>query len=190
MAKAKAIYFYLFCFFVCSSVAGQSDLASPCSKLDQESKRLLLKQIYSNEVGVKEQGGANRGKRVEEYLASVGFGPGFAWCASFVSWCFQQVGIEAPKSAWVPSFASKSKMVYKRGTFTKKIPEAGDVFMIWYSRLKRPAHIGFIDRWEDEWVITVEGNTNNDRSREGDGVYRKRRLERQIWAVSDFIGSD
>ena len=105
----------------------------------------------------------------------------------FVSWCFQQVGVEAPKSAWVPSYAIKRNIVYQRGEFIKQLPQPGDVFMIWYSRLKRAAHIGFVERWEDKWVIPVEGNTNDDGSREGDGVYRKRRLQRQVWAVSNFI---
>ena len=178
MAKAKAIYVYLFCFLVCSSVVGQGDLS--------QNKRVLLKQTFSNEVGVREQG-ANRGERVEEYLASVGFGPGFAWCGSFVSWCFQQVGIEAPKSAWVPSYAVKQNIIYQRGEFVRQLPQPGDVFMIWYSRLKRPAHIGFVEIWENKWVVTVEGNTNDDGSREGNGVYRKRRLQRQVWAVSNFI---
>ena len=178
MAKAKAIYVYLFCFLVCSSVVGQGDLS--------QNKRVLLKQTFSNEVGVREQG-ANRGERVEHYLASVGFGPGYAWCTGFVSWCFQQAGVKAPKSAWVPSYAVKQNIIYQRGKFVRQLPQPGDVFMIWYSRLKRPAHIGFVEIWENKWVVTVEGNTNDDGSREGNGVYRKRRLQRQVWAVSNFI---
>ncbi|MCG8323756.1 MAG: CHAP domain-containing protein [Cytophagales bacterium] len=105
----------------------------------------------------------------------------------FVSWCFQQAGVKAPKSAWVPSYAVKQNVIYQRGEFIMQLPRSGDVFMIWYSRVKRPAHIGFVERWEDKWVIPVEGNTNDDGSREGDGVYRKRRLQRQVWAVSNFI---
>lgn len=186
MAKAKTFYVYLFCFLICSSAFGQGDLAPLCTKQNQESKRTLLTQTFSKEVGVREQG-ANRGERVGQYLASVGFDPGYAWCAAFVSWCFQQAGIEAPQSAWVPSYAIGQNIIYQRGEFIKQLPLSGDVFMIWYSRLKRPAHIGFVERWEGRWVVTVEGNTNDDGSREGDGVYRKRRLQRQVWAVSNFI---
>lgn len=177
MAKAKIIYSYLLCFLVCSSLAGQ----------DYLSKREELQQIYQSQVGVREQGGANQGKQVEQYLASVGFGPGFSWCAAYVSWCYQQVDVEHPQSAWVPSYAIKENLIYQRGKFMKQLPQTGDVFLIWYERLKRPAHIGFIDQWQDAWVITVEGNTNDDGSREGDGVYRKRRIQRQVWAVSNFV---
>ena len=190
MAKIEALYLYLLCFLICSSAVGQGDLNDPGSCSTLESKRWLLAEVYRKEVGVKEQGGANRGERVEQYLAATGFGPGYAWCAAYVSWCFLQAGIEAPRSAWVPSFAGKSKRIYQRGQFTKKTPQPGDVFLIWYARLKRPAHIGFVEKWEDQWVTTVEGNTNDDGSREGDGVYRKRRLKRQVWVVSDFIGEN
>ena len=187
MAKAKIIYSYLLCFFVCSGALSQDPLNPPFAKGGQGDLRAKLRAVYLAEVGVKEQGGANRGARVEQYLASVGFGPGYAWCAAYVSWCFQQVDVEHPKSAWVPSYAKKKNLIYQRGEFIKQLPQMGDVFLIWFDRLKRPAHIGFVDEWRGHWVITVEGNTNDDGSREGDGVYRKRRLQRQVWAVSNFI---
>ncbi len=143
--------------------------------------------MYDSQIGVREVGGSNRGVSVELYLQSVGLEPSLPWCAAFVSWCYQNTEIDAPQSGWVPSYALKSKRIYHRGKFEKKTPQKGDVFMIWYRSLNRPAHIGFIDQWEKRWVITVEGNTNDTGAREGDGVYRKRRLKKQLWAVSDFI---
>jgi hypothetical protein len=32
-----------------------------------------------------------------------------------------------------------------------------------------------VEKLEGKMVVTIEGNTNDDGSREGDGVYRKRR---------------
>jgi len=49
---------------------------------------------------------------------------------------------------------------------------------------KRIAHVGFVDSWDDKYVITVEGNANEAGSREGDGVYRKRRLIGSIYQVA------
>ena len=49
--------------------------------------------------------------------------------------------------------------------------------------------MGFIDEWKDPWVITVEGNTNVLGSREGDGVYRKRRLVRTVDKVARYLNS-
>lgn len=182
MAKAQVIFLYLLCFLISSGAAGQSNLTDYSGH-----QRAQLRQIYTQEIGVREQGGANRGERVEAYLASVGLGSGYAWCAAFVSWCFQQAAVTAPRSGWVPSFAFRSRRIFERGKFINQWPQPGDVFLIWFRRLNRPAHTGFVDQWDTEWVVTVEGNTNATGGREGDGVYRKRRLTRQIWAVSNFI---
>lgn len=188
MAKTKTLYLHILCFFICCSVAGQDSVGSFDQSLSAtEQKREQLQTIYQSQVGVREQGGANRGAQVEQYLAAVNFGPGYAWCAAFVSWCYQQVDIDHPRSAWVPSYALAENLIYKRGEFIRQLPQSGDAFLIWFDRLKRPAHIGFVEKWQAKWVITVEGNTNDDGSREGDGVYRKRRLQRQVWAVADFI---
>ena len=188
MAKTKTLYLHILCFLICCSAAGQNPIGTFEKSLSTtEQKREQLQAVYQSQVGVKEQGGANRGEQVEQYLAAVNFGPGYAWCAAFVSWCYQQADINHPRSAWVPSYAIKQNIIYKRGEFIKQLPQPGDVFMIWFNRLKRPAHIGFVEKWQAKWVTTVEGNTNDDGSREGDGVYRKRRLQRQVWAVADFI---
>lgn len=156
---------------------------------DEQYTRACVKELYDSQVGVREIGGANTGPHVDMYLESVDLGPGYAWCAAFVSWCFQNAGVKAPISGWVPSYALKQKRIHHRGKFQIRKPQQGDVFLIWYRKLNRPAHMGFIDEWGKKWIITVEGNTNDNGSREGDGVYRKRRLKKQIWAVSDFIGS-
>lgn len=67
------------------------------------------------------------------------------------------------------------------------MPQAGDVFGIWFEDRGRIAHIGFVMKWEMRRVTTVEGNTNDAGGRDGDGVYKKYRLTNQIYMVSDFI---
>ncbi|WP_457289316.1 hypothetical protein [Pedobacter sp. UYP24] len=66
-------------------------------------------------------------------------------------------------------------------------PQAADVFFIYFPEKKRVAHTGFIHIWGAAYVTTVEGNTNEAGSREGDGVYRKIRLTRQIYAAVSFL---
>lgn len=186
MAKVKIIYSYLFCILVCSSVVGQ-DIVGHDPQAAHQELRACVKEFYESQLGVRETGGDNRGFHVEKYLKTTGLGPGYAWCAAFVSWCYQQAGIVAPSSAWVPDYAGKEFRIYQRGKFQKREPQTGDVFMIWFEKLGRPAHIGFVDQWDKQWIATVEGNTNESGSREGDGVYKKRRLRKQVWAVSNFI---
>lgn len=87
--------------------------------------------------------------------------------------------------AWFPAY----KTVYTRGSRGNATPGTADVFGIWFANKKRIAHVGFIDEWQppNAYCITVEGNTNEAGSREGDGVYRKRRLKTQIYKVSRWL---
>jgi hypothetical protein len=64
------------------------------------------------------------------------------------------------------------------------------VFGLYYKDKGRIAHCGFIDQWSADWVVTVEGNTNEEGSREGDGVYRKRRLRNSLYSVADWMVKD
>ncbi len=66
-------------------------------------------------------------------------------------------------------------------------PKMGDVFGLYFPEKGRIAHVGFVDKWQDPWVTTVEGNTNVLGSREGDGVYRKRRLVRSVYRVARYV---
>lgn len=67
------------------------------------------------------------------------------------------------------------------------MPLLSDVFGLYFPEKGRIAHVGFIETWGAKTVTTVEGNTNEAGSREGDGVYRKIRLTRQIYAVARYI---
>src|SRR5690606_12643905 len=104
------------------------------------------------------------------------------WCAAFVSWVFAKAGYAAPRTAWSPALFISSVM-------TKKI-ERGNVFGIYIANLNRIGHVGIVERKDGDWLITIEGNTNSDGSREGDGVYRKRRHLRTIYAYADWIAKN
>src|SRR5688500_1060182 len=112
------------------------------------------------------------------------------------------------RSSWpLPATAS----CYVLGEFAQrrevlvKEPRAGDVFLQYNSILRRFAHTGIVVRVDAERVTggekwyectTIEGNTNEDGSREGEGVYcRTRRLYPGVgdrfvrWADLDDRGS-
>lgn len=146
-------------------------------------------QTYTNELGVREATGKNDGARVECYLKYVNLGKGNPWCAAFVCWTLNQNKIVNPISGWSPALFPTGNVIYLRTRNNNLLPTTGDVFGIYFPEKKRIAHVGFVDGWpiNNKWVITVEGNTNEAGSREGDGVYRKRRLKSAIYAVSTFI---
>ncbi|WP_256009130.1 CHAP domain-containing protein [Desertivirga xinjiangensis] len=161
--------------------------------------RETLRKIYTAEIGVREKTGRNDGARVEEYLKYVDLSKGEPYCAAFASWCMGKAGIPNPRTGWSPSLFPADKVVWERSrslsaspgpaglTGPKYTPQSGDVFGIYFPEKKRIAHVGFIEKWDDSWIITVEANTNSAGSREGDGVYRKRRLTASIYKVSSFI---
>jgi len=149
--------------------------------------REKVKATYSAQVGVRELTGHNDGKAVEKYLGYCGLAKGNPWCASFVCWTFAQAGVSNPRSGYCPDLFQAKYVIYKRSSKTNKLPEQGDVWGLYFPEKGRIAHVGFVDKWDPTTVVTVEGNTNEAGSREGDGVYRKIRLTRQIYAVARYI---
>ncbi len=153
--------------------------------LGASGERSGIINTYTSEIGVREATGQNDGKAVEKYLAAAGLGKGYAWCAAFVNWVYLQNEIAGPNSpAWSPSWFPNEKVLDKRFGLR------GDVFGIYFESKGRIAHVGFLDEDFDNGkntILTVEGNTNDAGSREGDGVYRKRRSKNQIYKVSCWL---
>jgi hypothetical protein len=134
-------------------------------------------------IGIREATGRNDGAVVDEILASVNLeGTKAPWCAAFIVW----VGDKAfgstllnpyPRSAWSPVFLAKPTWDRQRkGTPLKP----ADVFGIWFNSMGRVAHVGLVEKNEGDWLVTIEGNTNGGGSRDGDGVYRRRRLSTNV----------
>lgn len=140
--------------------------------------------------GVREATGRNDGPAVERMLARTGLPKGNAWCGAYAYACFEDAGVGLPGGArayaWAPTWHPKARRVWERGDKGSpgaKAPMPGDVFGLYYANLKRIGHVGIVESW-GAVAITWEGNTNGQGSREGDGVYRKRRLRDQIHCVS------
>lgn len=139
---------------------------------------------FYNYVGVREATGHNDGDDVERFLNSAGVAKGAPWCAAFVAYCQRHCQKPVPKSpAWSPSWFPTSRVINTRGD--GMVPQPGDVFGIWFQNRKRIAHVGYVAAWPDgNMAVTVEGNTNEAGSREGDGVYKKRRPKRTLYKIA------
>lgn len=143
-----------------------------------------LQEIYTSQIGVREATGRNDGPEVEMYLRSVGLGKGYSWCSAFVKWSLDEAEVPNKINAWSPTAENRNNLIYSKKQFYSD-PTIGDVFTIWYSKLNRIGHTGFIDGKQNESIfITVEGNTNSAGSREGDGVYKKYRSKNVIHSIS------
>jgi hypothetical protein len=153
--------------------------------LTADELRLKVAETYQSFLHVREATGRNDGAEVKMFLAVTGFKEGNPWCAAFVAYCFTVNDINNPKSAWSPSWFPKHAVI----DLNKIKPEQADVFGLYFNNLGRIAHVGFVDRWprSGDYFFTVEGNTNNAGSREGDGVYEKRRPKRTANKVARYI---
>ena len=141
--------------------------------------RSRVLNIARAELGVRELTGKNDGKRIAEYLAYTGIKVPAAWCASYVSFCFWKAGYTQPKTAWSPVLFPASRIV--------AAPKPADVFGIYFADLNRIAHVGFVERLQGDFIQTLEGNTNVEGSREGQGVYRRFRHKRTIYQYANWL---
>jgi hypothetical protein len=136
-------------------------------------------------IGVREKTGKNDGVHVEKYLRNVGMPKGNPWCAAYVRYGFDSCGVRTKITAWSPTAHNPKKIVWKQGF--RKDPKAGrDVFTVWYVSLKRVGHTGFyLSMPNPVTVETVEGNTSVGGSRNGDGVYRRKRALNSLYSICE-----
>ena len=164
---------------LCGSRLPDRNLLIENQRKEEAVIRKRIVAIAAGELGVRELSGKNDGKRVEEYLKVIQLGKGHAWCGAYVSWVYAKAGLAQPRFGWTPSLFPFRCLT--------KLPLPGDVFGIYFPALKRIAHAGIVELVSNDWVISLEGNTNLKGSREGDGVFRKRRHKRTISSYANWI---
>lgn len=137
-------------------------------------------RIARAEVGYHEGYSGGHWNNFQKYSPAV---PGLewsqnqAWCATFAAWCFQQAGM--PKESY-PVTASCSLGVAwwkKAGRFSEYPAIGAQVFF----GEGGGSHTGIVYAYDADSIYTVEGNTNDSGSAEGDGVYLKKRARRDTY---------
>jgi hypothetical protein len=132
------------------------------------------------EVGYHEGRNASGWDNIQKYSEQV---PGLAWsdgqpwCCTFTSWLAMVSGNAAlyPRTASCEAAVSWFKSI---GRFSEYPAVGAQVFY----GAGGGSHTGVVVGYDADNVYTVEGNTNDNGSSEGDGVYRKTRVRR-----SDFV---
>lgn len=138
------------------------------AKIPGSERALLVAARECDILKVREHGN-NAGADVEKYLRYVGLGKGYAWCAAFVSWCLSEADWSKFRSARVADFVAWAK---RTGRIIKK-PKRGCLFA--YLNEDGSGHIGFVTSALLGVFRTIEGNTNDEGSREGYEVARRTR---------------
>lgn len=143
----------------------------------------MLKAALS-QVGIRETS-RNQGEGIAKYWTATTYPKGYVnrepYCAAFVCWAMREGMNEAGELPFSPlrspvaydsekwAFAMEGKGVQLRDISKGVLP--GDIFT-----LRAASHVGIVVAdLGNGYAETVEANTNDAGSREGDGVYRKRR---------------
>ena len=148
--------------------------------------------IATGQLGVREKGSANSGPQVDLYLKSVGLKPGYPWCMAFVYWCYNH----AAGTLHVPNFLIRTagvlhqwneqqptrKIVLDKVLRNPAIIYPGAVFIMDYG--KGTGHTGLVEKIQGGIVYSIEGNTNDEGSREGFEVCRR---TRKLTSIKGFI---
>ncbi|MFN8238630.1 MAG: hypothetical protein U0T77_10720 [Chitinophagales bacterium] len=135
--------------------------------------------------------GNNDGKEVEAFLKLVGLSKGNPWCAAYTSGNLYYFSVPNPMSGYSPNFAKQKDIIWSqtllKSNKVKQMPQPGDCFTLYFAHLGRVGHVGFIVGRSGIYFITIEGNTNDGGSRDGDGVYKRKRDSRKVFAVTNYI---
>lgn len=138
--------------------------------------------VATAEVGYHEGHSGGSWNNVQKYSPAVPgleWSQGQSWCATFVSW----VAMTAGQSAIFPRTASCDTAAawFKGHKRWSDVPTVGA--QVFYGTAADLTHTGVVVGFDAVNITTVEGNTNANGSREGDGVYRKVRRRRDAFVV-------
>lgn len=137
-------------------------------------------EIAISQLGKEEHPrGSNWGPDVQKYLASVGINFPASWCMAFVYWCHQQaadaMGVNNPMRKTGGVLAQWNS---RKDTYKVNIPEPGCVFIMDFG--KGLGHTGIVEQVDMDYIYTIEGNSNDEGSREGYEICRKKRSRKSI----------
>lgn len=149
-------------------------ITTPTTTENQMTLAMRALNVAKSQLGCCEiPKGSNWGKDVQKYLASVGITFPASWCMSFVYWCVN----EAAKEMKVPNPLFKTggvlmqwNKVNPKMKFVKN-PQVGDIFIMDFG--SGHGHTGFVTAVKNGRIETIEGNSNDEGSREGFEVCRK-----------------
>lgn len=145
-----------------------------------------IKALAAAEVGYREGRSGGHWNNREKYAAKV---PGLAWvsdegqpwCAVFNSWLDLSAGLTPDVDFPVTASCDAAAAWFKKAGRWSEYPAVGA--WVLFGTPSDLSHTGRVVRFDDDYIYTVEGNTNDSGSREGDGVYAKRHGRREARVV-------
>lgn len=85
------------------------------------------------------------------------------WCCAFTSFVEDESGVGIGRIVYCPTALA----YYRNAERLFSTPQVGDQFFIYFPSMGRYAHTGFVSEVRGDYFKTIEGNSNNDGSRDG-----------------------
>ena len=139
------------------------------------------------EIAKKEVGNAESPANSNKTKYGKWFGmDGVAWCAIFVSWCYNKAGATLDaitnKNGFAGCQAAATYYIKKKSVTTK--PQAGDIVFFDWNGDKRYDHGGIFVEWISKTEFTtIEGNTSDTNQSNGGTVMQKKRKNKNVLFV-------
>lgn len=148
-------------------------------KLGQNLVDIAVAELHNKEIG------DNSGPAVRKYQAATVEAPGrWPWCAAFVAWCIQQAGYpDGQRFKSALAYDLETWGLQQNGVLLTEYNTAQPGDLVTYDF----SHCGIVEFDRGDQIAVIEGNTNDQGAREGDGVYRRyrdRRLVRRFVRIS------
>lgn len=143
-------------------------------------------------IGTRELTGKNDGAAIVEILRNCGINIPAPWCACYLNQGLIDIGLHGPvkQPAYTPRwFEDPKRIVWNRQTSdVKQSFEKGWIGGIYFRNLGRIGHVAaIVEDFEDGYVLTIEGNTNAEGGREGNGVYLRIRHKSEFYIIADWL---
>lgn len=136
-------------------------------------------RIAASQIGVKESPpNSNNVKYNTAYYGRAVSGSCYAWCMTFVWWCFKQAGFNLLKTASCSNLTTAYK---KAGQWVIKDFKPGDIVMFDFSGAKRiTQHVGVVEKVYPTYLVVIEGNTSLTNQDNGGAVMRRNRYLKYV----------
>lgn len=137
-------------------------------------------QLARVELGYHEGRSGGHWNNDNKFAGQMGWANHQAWCATFVCSRFKAAGLLSLITTPSPGCDPLS-VGFKRARRWSEYPAIGAV--VFFGIPSDLSHVGIVEAYDDDFIWTIEGNTNESGAREGDGVYAKRHLRRDARVV-------
>jgi hypothetical protein len=152
----------------------------PAPKSDTDDLLSKAVEIAVSQIGVMEKPvGSNKGPEIKRYMESAGSKEGLFWCAGFVYWCFNEAAkaLDRPNPLvrtvgcldhWNRTKAPK--IIKNNAVNNPGLIKPGAIFIKDHGH--GMGHTGIVEKVNNGFIQTIEGNSNPSGSSNGIGVFR------------------